>query len=136
MKSMLPIVMVAALLSACQREEAPAAADADPLTTAASTPVAETPAPVPAVDPAAPVDATVPTSGPTVPGGPGSTGERETTATDRESSLGSAPTSDPAGATGGGTAWPALVGVVLVAAVGTTGAVVARRRRDGSTAPW
>lgn len=59
MKSMLPIVMVAALLSACQREEAPAAADADPLTTAASTPVAETPAPVPAVDdtaaPAGPV---------------------------------------------------------------------------------
>ncbi len=94
------------------------------------------PAPVPAVDPAAPVDATVPTSGPTVPGGPGSTGERETTAMDRESSLGSTPTSDPAGATGGGTPWPALVGVVLVAAVGTTGAVVARRRRDGSTAPW
>ncbi|WP_235577971.1 lectin [Pseudoxanthomonas sp. Root630] len=59
MKSMLPIVMVAALLSACQREEAPAAADADPLTTAASTPVAETLAPVPAVDdtaaPAGPV---------------------------------------------------------------------------------
>ncbi|MFT3667220.1 MAG: lectin [Pseudoxanthomonas sp.] len=59
MKSMLPIVMVAALLSACQREEAPAAADAEPLTTAASTPVAETPAPVPAVDdtaaPAGPV---------------------------------------------------------------------------------
>ncbi|KRA46955.1 hypothetical protein ASD72_04960 [Pseudoxanthomonas sp. Root630] len=56
---MLPIVMVAALLSACQREEAPAAADADPLTTAASTPVAETLAPVPAVDdtaaPAGPV---------------------------------------------------------------------------------
>ena len=30
MKSMLPIVMVAALLSACQREEAPAPADAEP----------------------------------------------------------------------------------------------------------
>ncbi len=59
MKSMLPIMMVATLLSACQRQEAPAATDAEPLTTAASTPVAEAPAPAPAVDdtaaPAGPV---------------------------------------------------------------------------------
>jgi hypothetical protein len=58
MKSMLPIVMVVTLLSACQREEA-AAPVAEPQTTATSTPMAETPAPAPAVDdtaaPAGPV---------------------------------------------------------------------------------
>ncbi len=59
MKSMLPIVMVVTLLSACQREVAPATADAEPQTTATSTPMAEAPAPAPAVDdtaaPAGPV---------------------------------------------------------------------------------
>jgi len=58
MKSMLPIVMVVTLLSACQREEA-AAPVAEPQTTATSTPMAEAPAPAPAVDdtaaPAGPV---------------------------------------------------------------------------------
>lgn len=58
MKSMLPIVMVVTLLSACQREEAAAPA-AEPQTTATSTPVAEAPTPAPAVDdtaaPAGPV---------------------------------------------------------------------------------
>jgi hypothetical protein len=58
MKSMLPIVMVVTLLSACQREEAAAPA-AEPQTTATSTPMAEAPAPAPAVDdtaaPAGPV---------------------------------------------------------------------------------
>lgn len=58
MKSMLPIVMAVTLLSACQREDAPAPA-AEPQTTATSTPMAETPAPTPAVDdtaaPAGPV---------------------------------------------------------------------------------
>ncbi len=49
MKSMLPIVMVVTLLSACQREEA-AAPTAEPQTTATSTPMAEAPAPAPAVD--------------------------------------------------------------------------------------
>jgi hypothetical protein len=59
MKSMLPIVMVVTLLSACQRESTPTAADAEPQTTATSTPMAEAPAPTPAVDdtaaPAGPV---------------------------------------------------------------------------------
>lgn len=59
MKSMLPIVMVVTLLSACQRDPAPEAADAEPQTTATSTPVAEAPTPAPAVDdtaaPAGPV---------------------------------------------------------------------------------
>ena len=50
MKSMLPIVMVVTLLSACQRESAPAATDAAPQTTATSTPVAEAQTPAPAVD--------------------------------------------------------------------------------------
>ena len=58
MKSMLPIVMVVTLLSACQREEA-GAPPAEPTTTATSTPMAEAPAPTPAVDdtaaPAGPV---------------------------------------------------------------------------------
>ena len=58
MKSMLPIVMVVTLLSACQREEASAPA-VEPTTTATSTPMAEAPAPTPAVDdtaaPAGPV---------------------------------------------------------------------------------
>ncbi|MCH6482436.1 MULTISPECIES: lectin [unclassified Pseudoxanthomonas] len=58
MKSMLPIVMVVTLLSACQREEARAPA-VEPQTTATSTPMAEAPAPTPAVDdtaaPAGPV---------------------------------------------------------------------------------
>ena len=58
MKSMLPIVMVVTLLSACQREEA-AAPTAEPQITATSTPMAEAPAPAPAVDdtaaPAGPV---------------------------------------------------------------------------------
>ena len=58
MKSMLPIVMVVTLLSACQREEA-GTPPAEPTTTATSTPMAETPAPTPAVDdtaaPAGPV---------------------------------------------------------------------------------
>ncbi len=59
MKSMLPIVMIVTLLSACQRESSPAAAEAGPQTTASSTPMAEAPAPAPAVDdtasPAGPV---------------------------------------------------------------------------------
>ena len=58
MKSMLPIVMVVTLLSACQRQEAPMA-EAEPTTTATSTPMADAPAPAPAVDdtaaPAGPV---------------------------------------------------------------------------------
>lgn len=58
MKSLLPIMMVVTLLSACQREEAAAPA-AEPQTTATSTPMAEAPAPAPAVDdtasPAGPV---------------------------------------------------------------------------------
>ena len=49
MKSMLPIVMVVTLLSACQREEA-GTPPAEPTTTATSTPMAEAPAPTPAVD--------------------------------------------------------------------------------------
>ncbi len=57
MKPMLPILMAVALLPACQREPAPAQ-DA-PLSTAASTPVAEAAQPAPAVDdttaPAGPV---------------------------------------------------------------------------------
>ncbi|HJS35985.1 MAG TPA: lectin [Pseudoxanthomonas sp.] len=59
MKSLLPIVMVVTLLSACQRPEAPASAEAGPTTTATSTPMADAPAPAPAVDdtaaPAGPV---------------------------------------------------------------------------------
>jgi len=59
MKSLLPIVMAVTLLSACQRPEAPASAEAGPTTTATSTPMADAPAPVPAVDdtaaPAGPV---------------------------------------------------------------------------------
>ncbi|WP_334179292.1 lectin [Pseudoxanthomonas sp.] len=59
MKSMLPIVMVVTLLSACQRDGAPAPADAEPQTTATSTPMAEAAVPAPAVDdtaaPAGPV---------------------------------------------------------------------------------
>jgi len=48
MKSMLPIVMAVTLLSACQRQEAPPpTADSAPLSTAASSPVAETPQPSP-----------------------------------------------------------------------------------------
>lgn len=58
MKSMLPLVMAVTLLSACQRQEAPAA-EAPPLTTATSTPIADAPAPAPATDdttaPAGPV---------------------------------------------------------------------------------
>ncbi len=114
----------------------PAADPGAPPATPATPPAAPDPVPAPAVDPAAPDDAAVPTSGPTVPGGAASPGERGTTATDRESSLRSAPTPEPAGATGGGNPWPALVGVVLVVAVGATGAVVARRRRVGSNSPW
>jgi hypothetical protein len=59
MKSLLPIVMAVTLLSACQRPDAPASAEAGPTTTATSTPMADAPAPVPAVDdtaaPAGPV---------------------------------------------------------------------------------
>lgn len=58
MKSLLPLVMVVTLLSACQRD--PAAAPAtEPQTTATATPMAEAPAPTPAADdtaaPAGPV---------------------------------------------------------------------------------
>lgn len=59
MKSMLPLVMVVTLLSACKREETALPATAEPQTTATSTPMAEAPAPTPAVDdtaaPAGPV---------------------------------------------------------------------------------
>ena len=59
MKSMLPIVMVVTLLSACQREDAGVPATSEPQTTATSSPMAEAPAPAPAVDdtaaPAGPV---------------------------------------------------------------------------------
>lgn len=55
MKSLLPIVMAVTLLSACQRQETAPSTDSAPLSTAASTPVADAPQPAPPLsDTAAP----------------------------------------------------------------------------------